>query len=249
MLEYNYLLEEVGKYLLKQAENRWPIEKDEVVFLVTVIGDLAYEGKISLKSLSNFVDILFVASDSDNTSSNQDILNYLTKETLSLINERLSSIGDHLVEGEPLDNDEKVKVTFRLKNRPALEISKYLNQVGRFSGLKIEEESATINAYDGSYIEIIWTTINTLIAFQLLLFCFEGTLVQITRIRARIKVMTGKRLPSTYKTEALSPKMPLQPELLRVIKKMIEGIGSSSLNPKNSGVSSDEIEEIRVEDD
>lgn len=245
-----HILSEVSKYLNIQIKKSWPIKRDEVLFLIRIIDVLIDKEKIPLHSLSTFMEELFAMNNHVTSKSNEEILDFLTRELFLFLQRMLLSLSPYLLATEPLKTDLRVKARITLKLKPNESVSSTLTKVGKLSGFPIKENSKTIECHSGSYVELIWTTINTLLGLQIALYCVEGILVRITRIRARMEVLSGKKLPSTYRLEALSTKDPLQPILMNAIKKIISNTKMLSTNESNTNkIFSESIDKIIIEEE
>jgi hypothetical protein len=237
----------LGDYLVAlrgDSELDRPIKRDELMFFVAVLHDLAKKRELPLMSCLGVVDTLeriaaaqHAGADGDPKGPSSNGLRTASAGTFLLLQEMLSDLAEANPDFVALDGDRTVEATFTFRERPAASVAAFLNEVGAASALPLLHASTTLEVRAGSYIEIVKTTLGTLVGLQCALFLVKGCLVTLTETRARFEILTQKRLPRAYRRAALDPRQALNPNEAAILQRLVGWaagfVGSAGPNLKD----------------
>ena len=237
----------LGDYLValrRDSELDRPIKRDELMFFVGVLHDLAEKRELPLVICLDAVDTLEriaaaqqATTDGDPKRSGSNGLRTASARMFLLLQEMLSDLAEANAYFVALEGDRTLEVTFTFRERPAVSMAAFLNEVGAASALPLLHTSTTLEVRAGSYIEIVETTLGTLVGLQCALFLVKGCLVTLTETRARFEILTQKKLPRAYRRAALDPRQVLNPNEAAVLQRLAAWaagfVGSAGPNLKD----------------
>jgi hypothetical protein len=108
-----------------------------------------------------------------------------------------------------------VNVSFNSK--PDIPLTELLNLLASQITTAALKKSYRVSFKMGSYSEIIFTTLFTLMAFQAFLFLINGCIIQLTEMKHRAKVLARRKAPKSYSELVLSPVQSASPVVLSVL--------------------------------
>lgn len=201
---------------------------DELEFLGDLLQELATLERLPLLSALN---VLEWCTNLEGTlrrnahempDSSLDSLHTLASRASHLTNTLLDRLEQSLggVEfGEP-DRPMCVKAVFA--EEPAQPLHELLAAVGGASKLRVTDQTRFIRAEAGSYVEVVYTTLFTLLAFKVFLFLVNGCIIQITEMRYRLQVLARKSPPKDYMQLVLSPSQRSSPFVLTMLQGIVK---------------------------
>lgn len=234
---------------------------DELEFLGDLFHELAHLERLPLMTLLNTLEWcskleLAIGGSRETSESSTDSLHTLASRLTFLANNLLDRF-EHSLQGFDLNRAEKslcIKVTF--EHEPEIPLPDILNSLtanlnlGHWS--QGFHKSRRIRTEAGSFIDIVLTTLLSVIGFQVFLFLINGCVIQLTELKHRVNVLVRKEPPKSYKDIALSPSQQPSPMILSILGGLTEyakGLGWLK-TPSLSGYSPSNIkllEEVKCE--
>jgi hypothetical protein len=204
------------------------VKGDELEFLGDLLQELAFVERLPLLTALNVLEwctALESALRQSNRSPSEnsgDSLRTIAGRIALLTNDMLDKLDRALPEIEDSKADQPLCVRATFQEQPSLPLAELLNSIGMMSHLDIDQKSYLVQAKKGSYVEIVFTTLLTVIALQSFLYLINGCIIQITELKHRLKALARKDGPKTYKEMALSPVQPAPPQVLSVLRSLTE---------------------------
>jgi len=201
---------------------------DELEFIGDLLHELAFLNYLPLLTALNILEwctqlegaISQGSQELPETSS--DSVRTLAGRLGLLTNTLLDRFDQALPELDPSEIDRPLCVRFVFQREPNVSLPDLLNSLAARSRLSDANRSQLLRVESGSYVEVIVTTLLTVIALQAFLFLINGCIIQLTELKHRVKVLTRKDGPKTYKDIALSPVQQPSPIILSVLQGLAE---------------------------
>lgn len=215
----------IAEYL-KTLKAGGALKRDEVGFFARVLEDLAGDHRLPLMSCITAIEIVNdllgrTPSGEPDQQKQAELLRSLSGRLMMTLAKLLDLFEERRLPVDDFGTDREIQLDLRFRSRPALAASALLKQIARVSGLPVDGSSRTLDTRTGSYIEIVRTTLLSAVALQTFLYLLNGSIVQITELRARLKVLAKRRLPAPYRTSALQPAQNLPPSLVGPVRKLL----------------------------
>ncbi len=203
-----------------------PVKRDELNFFVRVLEDLEADNVLPLMTCLATVDVLTdlagtPSGDHSDQTKRTELLRALAGRVMMTLTRLLEVFEEGRLPVERFDVDHDIQLTLVFREPPAISASRMLSDVGRASGLPIVHSSETVATRRGSFVEVVKTTLLAATAFQAFLYLLNGSVIQLTELRARLGVLARRRLPAPYQSSALQPQQRLPPGLVGPMGKLL----------------------------
>lgn len=230
------------------------VRGDELAFVGDILDELAFLNRLSLlttvaiKQWCESLELALRPSTPQGTSGSVDSLRSLATKAAFLTAQLLDRVEHDLSPALASACDESIYLRATFEARPNVRLTDLLNSLTTQTTLEIAHASAFMHEETGSYIEVVYTTIFSVVALQVLLYLINGCIIQITELKQRIKVLARTDAPKKYADMALGPAQttsPLMLSLLQGIAKHAKGlpwIGSADL----AGMSSRNLKVLEI---
>jgi hypothetical protein len=221
---------------------------DELEFLGDIIQELAFHNRLPFITVLNILEWcgdLEATISQENANMASDAgssLQTLASRTALLTNSLLEKFERSSIDAAFTEHDREICTKATFQERPELSFSELLNSIGEASMMKISRSSSLLGVEKGSYIEIVYTTLLTILAFQLFLFLVNGCIIQLTELKQRVKVLARKEGPKNYKKIAISPTQQVSPLILTTMQSLtkyaaglpwLKGVFMAGYSPSN----------------
>lgn len=201
---------------------------DELEFLGDLLHELAFLNNLPLLTALNILEwctrlegairqssLELAESSSDSVRTLVGRLGLLTNTMLDKFDRAVPGVASEEV-NRPLC----VRATFQ--HEPDFPLPDLLNSLATGLRLGGADRSQRMRIESGSYVEVILTTLLTVVALQAFLYLINGCIIQLTELKHRVKVLARKDGPKTYKDIALSPTQQPSPIILTVLRGLTE---------------------------
>lgn len=201
---------------------------DEIQFLGDILEELTLRERLPLLSATDVLRWCGEleaelaqcghASSSDSTTGIRRLyarVNLLTYGLLERLENELPAIQ------APLDEAElEIRATFQ--EEPAVPLHQLLNDIGIASRLQITQTTRLLRTTSGSYVEVVYTSLFTVVALQAFLFLINGCVIQLTELKHRLRVL-GRRTPAkAYQDLSITPAQQASPLVLSVLQGLMQ---------------------------
>src|SRR5205085_1958428 len=115
------------------------------------------------------------------------------------------------------ERDRSICIEAIFDRKPALSLPELLDTINTSSRLGPTQRSHLVRAEQGSYIEIVLTTLFSIVALQVFLYLINGCVIQLTELKERTKTLARKRAPKSYVDLALSNTQHGSPLVLSIL--------------------------------
>jgi hypothetical protein len=115
------------------------------------------------------------------------------------------------------EGDRPLCLEVRFRQKPELSVPDLLNSINQPSALAITQQAKLIEARASSYVEIVLTTLFSVIALQTFIYLINGCVIQLTELKQRIRMLTRKTAPKSYVQLALSNTQHASPLILSAL--------------------------------
>jgi uncharacterized protein YjbI with pentapeptide repeats len=211
---------------LPKKRNSCPyIGRDEILFLQNVLTTLEEERDLSVFALILIIEWAFETLNQINLKGDSADVLYIQPTLIQLytrlhqiFQEKLYFFENQRLFFEQFSADQEVIAKFVFHDRPRLSVSKVLNELADISGLEISAKTQFISSKEGSYVEIVKTTLFTLFAIQTFLYLLNGIVIKLTELKARYKILKQKELPKHFHDLSITGKQPVSPALQKILK-------------------------------
>jgi hypothetical protein len=212
--------------LLRDARAGAMVKRDELDFFGSVLAELASEERLPLASCLAAADAIAVLrtkrSDPDPDEAHTTaLLAELSNRLALLVGQLFDRFDERRLQVLDFSTDATVRVTLHFRQRPENTATDLFNAVAGASGFPIAHETQQLEQRSGSYVEYIRTTLLSLIAFQLFLYLANGCVVQMTELKARVGLLTKRKVPAAYAAMAIRPQQRLPGPLIRSLKPLL----------------------------
>jgi hypothetical protein len=196
---------------------------DEVEFVGDLLEELAGREKLPLLTALNVLDwctALEAAMEHgglDEGESSGDPFRAFVSRVVLLTNRLLDKLDRAIPEIHVTESDRAACIEATFEQKPEQPLFETLNLINTSSPLGIAQRSYLIRAGSGSYVEVILTTLFSVVALQMFLYLINGCVIQLTELKQRTKTLARKRAPKSYVDLALSNTQPASPLVLSVL--------------------------------
>lgn len=207
---------------------------DEVEFAGDLLEELALSERLPLLTALNVLDWCTALEsemkqgDLGSVETLGDPFRVFVSRVVLLTN-RLLDYLDRVIPEIPVSEGDRIMcIEATFERKPELSLTAVLNLINKSSPLAIAQESKLLRARAGSYVEVILTTLFSIVALQVFLFLINGCVIQLTELKERIKTLARKRAPKTYVELALSNTQPASPLIVAVLPSLlaqVKGLG------------------------
>jgi hypothetical protein len=232
---------------------------EELEFLGDLLQELAFLERLPLLTALNVLEwctaleAAIIQSNLNQPESAGDSLRTLASRVAILTNALLDRLDNSLPQVESGENDRRLCIKATFQEKPALPLADFLNSLASTSALDAAPKSHLVRVEKGSYVEIVITTISTIIAFQVVLFLINGCVIQLTELKHRAKVLARKKAPRNYRNLVLSTSQQASPLMLSILPILVGHVKSlpwlkdqSLSGYKTSNIKS--LQEVQCED-
>lgn len=193
---------------------------DEVQFLGDVIEELA-----ELKRLPLLVPIetlrwcttLEADLGATHTAGSVDALKMLAARVTLLTSELLEKLEDALPGVQKGQGDTTLRLRVTFEDEPTISLHRLVNEATSASPLAPCQRTSLVRVASGSYVEVILTTLFSVIALQVLIYLVNGCLIQLTELKHRFKVLARDQPPQAYRELSVVPVQQPSPLVLSVL--------------------------------
>lgn len=199
------------------------IKGEELEFVGNILEELASFERLPLLTAFNVLDwcstleAAIKERDGESPKSSSDPFRAFVSR-LVLISNRLMDRLDQAIPEIALDEgDRTLCVEVRFDQKPLVSLPDLLNSTHQPSALAPTQPSRLIQAREGSYIEIVLTTLFSIVALQVFLYLINGCVIELTELKQRVKMLARKRAPLSYVQQALSNTQHASPLVLSVL--------------------------------
>jgi uncharacterized protein YjbI with pentapeptide repeats len=207
---------------------------DELDFLGDLLQELASLERlpllVALKVLEwcTNLELAIRQDNKDLPDSSGGALLILASRVSLLANTLLDKLNESFGGLELEENDRILCIKALFNERPALSLTDLLNSISLASTLNITQKSQLIRAENGSYVEIVYTTLFTLLGLKVFLFLVNGCLVQLTEMKHRVRVLARRNAPKSYMDLVLSPSQQASPLVMSLLPGLAKYISELS---------------------
>jgi uncharacterized protein YjbI with pentapeptide repeats len=196
---------------------------DELEFVGDLLEELAAREKLPLLTALNVLDWCTALESAmkqdglESTESSGDPFHRFLSRAVLLANKLLDQLDRAIPEIPVGESDRIVCIEASFEQKPEVSLSETLNLINRSSPLAITQASRLISARAGSYVEVVLTTLFSVVALQMFIYLLNGCVIQLTELKQRVKTLARKKAPKTYVELALSNTQPGSPLILSLL--------------------------------
>jgi uncharacterized protein YjbI with pentapeptide repeats len=200
---------------------------DELEFVGDLLEELAFREKLPLLTALNVLDwctaLESVMKDRglDSTENSGDPFHSFVSRVALLTNKLLDRLDRAVPEIHIHESDRLLCIAATFEQKPETSLSETLNLINKSSPLGITQTSQLIRVEQGSYVEVILTTLFSIVALQIFLYLINGCVIQLTELKQRLKMLVRKNAPKTYVELALSNTQPGSPLILSLLPALL----------------------------
>jgi len=250
-----FAIREYVAALWRQVENGRPPKRDDLQFFSTVLSELARDERLPMLGCMDVLEMTWRALDRFEQSSSIEArhsgtaLHRLSSELLLLAQERLAFFNGNRIPFENMEGDQIRIATLTFQRPPSVPVAQFITALTAGSGLLPIAETTRISFEQGSYVEKVRTTLFSLVALQMAVFLLNGTVIQITELKERVKVLTSPGTSSTYVLNARDPNQQIPPVLQRPLDELTQMLRTSEVvrSPDLKGYSEQNLHKVNVQ--
>jgi len=196
---------------------------DELEFVGDLLEELAFRERLPLLTALNVLDwctaleSVMKEGGLESAESSGDPFHTFVSRVVLLTNKLLDKLDRAMPQIHVGEGDRTVCIAATFEQKPERPLSDILNLINSSSPLGITQETELIRAGDGSYVEVVLTTLFSVVALQIFFYLINGCVIQLTELKQRVKTLARKKAPKTYVELALSNTQPSSPLILSVL--------------------------------
>lgn len=226
------------------------LKTDELSFVLDILADLRADMRLPLLNVIQCLEMATALVEEYATAEGEvrtrDALVRFANALSGILYEMMDEFERNRVHEVAHGKDTEVTARVVFLSRPEVLLSDFLNSITQHAGLPIKCESRTLQTASGSWIEVLHTTVYTMLTLQILLFLLNGCVIQVTELRARLGVLTRERLPTHFRGLAATSKQEIPEHLIipfRQLMKHAEALPWAA-DPNQRGFSPNNIKEV-----
>jgi uncharacterized protein YjbI with pentapeptide repeats len=248
-----YALREYFRSFFALAREGRIIKSEEIQFLSDIMSELRTRERLpflnvieTIEESSNLLSAL-EGTDSVDPRTEESVVRMSNALFLSM-HQMLDDFNSIRVKVDEEFTDRPAELTLKFTQRPEIPVSQLISSIVTASGLPAMGETFTMETREGSFIEILCTTVYSVVGLQIFLFLLNGCLIQVTELKARIQVLSRRRLPSAYLKNASTPNHEMPRYLVKPLQSIIGYVAHLEWlsEPKLKGFSVDSIIEAEM---
>lgn len=211
---------------LRRSQRRFQrmgfVKGDEIRFLGDILEQLAERHQLPLLTV---LDVLrwcttlrdAIKSEREAGGSSLGHLSALANRANIILNSMLEHVEElgQILDLDSGDRGAHLKVVFQEK--PTIQLVHLLSDINSSSSRAIAGQPALIRVESGSYVEVVSTTLFTVLGLQVFLYLINGCLIQLTELKVRAKALAQANRPKGYQF-ALTPAQPTSPVVLSAVQ-------------------------------
>lgn len=222
-----YAIREYLQTVQGRASTGVAFKRDDLLFFVTVLEELAREEALPLMSCVDVIETVSRLATDIEASPRPD--NAHLASTLHLVSSKTMLVMESMIERfearrlqlDSNADDESERVVFVFQEKPEIPVAALLNQIGPVSGFPVRHESQTLVTRVGSYEELVSTTLFTMLSFQVFLYLVNGCIVQLDEMKRTLSGLTHTSSLSRHARSPLQPRQSLANFLLVPMRKLL----------------------------
>lgn len=210
------------------------VKGDELEFVGDLLEELAFRENLPLLTPINALDwctALESAIRESNVESSErsgDPFRTFVSRVVLLTNRLMDRLDNLLLQIPVEETNRPICVEASFVEKPIITLPELLNSMKVPPMSEIQNGSELIRSRYGSYVEVVLTTLSSLVALQVFLYLINGCVIQLTELKQRVKMLTRTRAPKTYVELALSNTQHASPIVLSVLPSLlsyVKGLG------------------------
>lgn len=196
---------------------------DELEFIGDLLEELAFLNRLPLLTLLNTLEWCTALESKikqgnrDSHESLGDPFRAFVSRVVLLTNSLLDKLDRAMPEIRVEESDRPICIKVTFDQKPILSLPELLNTINSSSPLGLAQRSHLIRVEQGSYVEIVLTTLFSIVALQVFLYLINGCVIQLTELKERTKTLARKRAPKSYVELALSNTQHGSPLVLSIL--------------------------------
>lgn len=228
--------------------------KNEVVFFEHLLNELSSDGRLPLLSVVEIVDEignLPRRADSGLTTSALQELNRVANGQLVRLESMLSTFVELLSPINASASDRVLTAQLTFHKQPTIATAKLINDLASETRTPLVRPTRLVQIHRGSVIEVLETSLYAMVLFGVLLYLIEGTVIQLTSLKERIRVLARRDTAPAFRLNALLPNQPLPDHLVVSLRSICEYVAKNPvLEDKNlGGFGKDNLQSVDVLED
>jgi hypothetical protein len=249
-----YAIQEYLNTLWDQLAAGRLLKTDELAFVADIFEDLRANSKLPLLIVVDCLEmsnaLISEMSATEGEARTREALVRFSNGLSGFLFEMVDEFERIRVHETQAGNDREVEVRAVFHSRPEFLLSDFLNALIPHSGLPIKCTSRTLHTASGSWIEILHTTVYSMLTLQIFLFLLNGCVIQVTELKARVRVLTQQRLPTHFRNLAVSSKQEIPEHLIVPFRQIMNHVATLpwTTDPELRGLSDSNIQEFQMKE-
>jgi uncharacterized protein YjbI with pentapeptide repeats len=203
------------------------VKGDELEFLGDLLEELAFLERLPLFTALNVLEWCTALEatikevNKDLPESSSDPFRVFISRVVLLTNSLLDRLDQELPQIPISESDKRMCVKAIFDQKPMLSLAELLNSIPIPPTLGGNIRARLIRTEQGSYVEVVLTTLFSMVCLQVFLFLINGCVIQLTELKERVKLLARKKAPKTYVELALSTTQHGSPLILAALPRLI----------------------------
>jgi uncharacterized protein YjbI with pentapeptide repeats len=203
------------------------VKGDEAQFLGDLMEELDSQRRLPLLATIRAVhwcnDVQTAIEGSGTDAEPRPALRILGSRLATLWSKQIDMLGDEVWPLEERQAQRKrLLFTVEFNNRPEIALTDVMNKIALVAFPSGASRSHLVRTAAGSYIEVVLTSLSSVLAFQVFLFLINGCIIQLTELKERVKILARTRPPKPYTEIAVAPSQRASPVLLPILKSLVQ---------------------------
>jgi uncharacterized protein YjbI with pentapeptide repeats len=206
-----YAIREYFRWLSDALASGMVVRTEEIDFLGMMFRDLRAAKTLPLLNVIDCIDVLNgpVAASIAHLRETRTyaMIGNLTGSLQALLVEMLDEFErERIVLPRRAREDQPLVVKAIFEEKPASSLAELLGAAGIASSLPIGYPSVTLETSTGSFIEIVKTSVYSVLALQIVLFLLNGCAIQAMELKERVRHLLSSKTPTEFRRLALQPR-------------------------------------------
>jgi uncharacterized protein YjbI with pentapeptide repeats len=229
------------------------VKTDELEFLSRVLQDLRVDQRLPFLNVIEIVEATSgilprMSQGVQRDPRTEDAVARFSSSVFMMMNDMLEEFAFRRLQLHEQEPDSIIQLTATFQERPEISFSNLLDELGKFSMFPITVRTRQITTRAGSFIEVILTTLFTVLAAQIFLFLANGCVIQATELKSRLKILLSNRTPAYYRQTAMQPVQQVPEYLAGPMREILQyTTGLSWLSdPRLKGLTAPNLESLTL---
>ena len=240
--------------LLSSHRRRLPINSEELTFVATLFEELfltqdlpLYSSFEAVEAAAKLVKQYPQSSSAASRETRRWIQDFAARVT-TILHQQLDALHREPLQRALETEDTAVEAVVDFKREPRVSAAAVVRRAVELSGMRVADSTRTISQEHASFHEYLETTVHSLVMLQVVIFLVNGSIIGMTEVKERLRVLLRRKPSKEFEELARSPKPPLPAFLAGPLQHLMRNAFRLQITSEEdlAGYSNDNITGARI---